>query len=201
MIKQVMLAMSLVLAACSGSTVKPIPPPPTEVSVADAGTPPEVKVVEAPKVSAISATLKTYTNSTGEWTVGMPDNLTLVAQTDDEVKMKADDGSVFQFIRQSQAGDLETFTGTLIMAMNKYKPSIVEETQIGKWPASVVIYERTSGVMAFVLVSTDIHWYACIYAGYNNTDRFHTYKSIVESIQINDKPVVKAATKAKPAKK
>lgn len=196
MIKQLLLAAAISLTACAGSPKPaPITPPPTTVVVAQ----PTLKVVEPPAAVELSTTLTTYKGST--WSVGFPSNMTVEKQSDEAVKVSTTDNTAMAFSRQTgDTSSLEEFTDGLVMAFlaRGHQALGMKEIEMAGFPARVVLYQGSKGIVCFVLTATGSNTYGFVYMGPDNPARLAVFQASVASIKITDKHVkatVKPAVK------
>ena len=194
LLKRIALIASLLLAGCAAPKPPPVTPPPP-VTVVPA-KPAEVKPVA---VTVLSTTVKLYKGPT--WSVSFPDNMTVLETDDDQIKVIAEDKSVFEFVSQAGNDDLESFTTGVVAQFMQlgHRPAMVRMRKISGFDANIVIFESDHGVVALALMATGTHTYGLLYGGVDNDARLQAFIAAMDSIVVTDKPVVKPL--AKPAHK
>lgn len=199
MLKKTILAIGLLLTACGTST--PPVKPTTPVAIT---TPAPIAIPEPappPPALTLSATTKHYTNAKHEWSIDLPDNMTVADQDEDSVKVVAADQTTMMFVRATTTEDVETTAqevAGMFAKMGHSNPRVGHLT-VASFKAVVLIYGNPNygSVVAFTVFNSGHMSYALAYGGSNNQERVDVYKAALQSITLKE-PAVQAA---KPTKK
>lgn len=203
MLKKILIALSLSAAMACGGSKPPADPPiaqdkPVAPQVAQQADPGPVV-----QPTVLSTTLKPYTNSKKEWSISLPDNMEVVAQEDDKIVVKAEDGSVMGFVRADGAIDTDTLAAGVVYAGTQKgeTPAGAKDVKVGEWEAKMVLFHTLGApdVKAFTVFGSGTHGFLYMYMGYANRDRFKAYMNSMSTITISDKPV-KTAPVADPSR-
>lgn len=145
---------------------------------------------EAPSITALSTNLKDYSNDKKEWSIGLPDNMKVIKQDENQVQVQADDGSVMGLLRaDTHASTTAVANGILVEMVEKGEhPVSMKDIKIGEWDGKVMIFHETNApdLKAMTAFSTGSHAYIYLYMGYATRERSEAYRASMMTIVISE---------------